>query len=375
MASVDKKNYLQLDYRRATGLVVVEPAELFEAISHPERIKILKILQKQPSSFASLKRQLGIDSSGNLDYHLKKLRQLVTIQQDGLYGLTDAGKEALLSIEAIEMWTEKKRRKIRIARKIPKEVLFLGLLEVCATVSVFLFSAIAHVPSQLGYLPPVGVLLGGFCSAFGLFTQQKWSWKIILAKSALVISMSLFLLNYLEQPGKVASSDSIYYLAFVAVEIVIVVLTLRRPLKDFLGIKEAARISFPVMIGGLLCIFSGILLIILQITLHLNSEFNTFNFMNDTTILCGLAVIMGGVFILLRIYVLSTLGALMSIIFGLLPPSQQNALNISAFHAFDLISNGTSILGPYTYWVAGLVGSLPIVGGAIALVSMRKILE
>jgi DNA-binding HxlR family transcriptional regulator len=354
---------------------MVDPAELFEAISHPERIKILKILSKKPSSFASLKRQLGIQSSGNLDYHLKKLRQLVKVQQDGLYGLTDAGKEALLSIEAIEMWTEKKTRKIRIARKIPKEVLFLGLLEICATVSVFLFSAIAHVPSQWGYLPPVGVLLGGFYSAFGLFTQQKWSWKIILAKSALVISMSLFLLNYLEQPSNVASSDSIYYLAFVAVEIVIVVLTLRRPLKDFLGIKEAARISFPVMIGGLLCIFSGILLIILQITQHLNNEFNMFNFMNDTTILCGLTIIMGGVFILLRIYVLSNLGALMSIIFGLLPPSQHNALNISAFHAFDLISNGTYDLGPYTYWVAGLVGSLPIVGGAIALVSMRKILE
>jgi hypothetical protein len=240
---------------------------------------------------------------------------------------------------------------------------------------VFLFLAIAHAPSQWGYLPPVGVLLGGFCSAFGLFTQQKWSLKMILAKSALVISMSLFLLNYLEQPGNVASSDSIYYLAFVAVEIVIVVLTSRRPLKDFLGIKEAARISFPVMISGLLCIFSGILLIILQITQHPNDGFNMSNFMNDTTILCGLTIIMGGVFILLRIYVLSTLGALMSIIFGLLPPSQPNALNISAFHAFDLISNGTYNLGPYTYWVAGLIGSLPIVGGAIALVSMRKILE
>ncbi len=43
---------------------MVDPAELFEAISHPERIKILKILEKKPASFASLKRQLGIESSG-----------------------------------------------------------------------------------------------------------------------------------------------------------------------------------------------------------------------------------------------------------------------------------------------------------------------
>lgn len=346
--------------------MLVDPAELFEAISHPERIKILKTLQKQPSSFASLKRQLGIDSSGNLDYHLKKLRQLVTVREDGLYGLTDAGKEALLSIEAIELWSEMERRKIRIPRKISKEVLFLGLLEVCTTVAVFLFLAIGPVPPQWGYLPPVGLLFGGFCSAFGLFTQQKWSWKVILAKSALVISMGLFLLNYLEQPGEVASSDSIYYLAFVAVETVIVILTLRRPLKDFLGIKKAARISFRAVVGGLLCIFSGILLIILQSTQHLNSEFNMFNFMNDTTILCGLAVMMGGVFILLRIYVL---GALMSIIFGLFP------LPTDAYHVFNLIYNSTYGQGPITFLVAGLAGSLPIVGGAIALFSMRKIPE
>jgi DNA-binding HxlR family transcriptional regulator len=119
-------------YRRVSGLAMEDPAELFEAISHPERIRILKTLKKQPSSFASLKRQLGIHSSGNLDYHLKKLGQLLTVREDGLYGLTDAGNEALLSIEAIEMWTEMEKRKIRMP-KMPKEAFFLGLLELCTT--------------------------------------------------------------------------------------------------------------------------------------------------------------------------------------------------------------------------------------------------
>jgi DNA-binding HxlR family transcriptional regulator len=87
-----------------------DSAELFEAISHPERIKILKILEKKPTSFASLKRQLGIHSSGNLDFHLKKLGKLVTVRDDGLYGLTEAGKEALLSIDEVDSWMETKRR-------------------------------------------------------------------------------------------------------------------------------------------------------------------------------------------------------------------------------------------------------------------------
>ena len=79
-----------------------DSAELFEAIAHPTRIKILKILEKEPSTFASLKRQLDLDSSGNLDHHLKKLGSLITMQSDGFYGLTEAGKKALASVGAVE---------------------------------------------------------------------------------------------------------------------------------------------------------------------------------------------------------------------------------------------------------------------------------
>lgn len=108
-----------------------DSAELFEAISHPERIKILKILEKKPTSFASLKRQLGIKSSGNLDFHLKKLGKLVTVREDGLYGLTDAGKEALLSIDEVDSWMETRRRKVKIAHFIGGVLcISIGLLAV-----------------------------------------------------------------------------------------------------------------------------------------------------------------------------------------------------------------------------------------------------
>jgi DNA-binding transcriptional ArsR family regulator len=355
-----------------------DPAELFEAISHPERIKILKILKEQPSSFASMKRKLGIESSGNLDYHLKKLRQLVIVREDGLYGLSDAGKEALLSVEAIELWTKTKRRKIRIPRKIPKEVLFLGLLEVCATLVAFLFLAIPPVPSYWGYLPPVVLLLGGLCATFGIFTQQEWSWQAVLVKSALTFSMSLFLLNYLWQPKEIANSDSIaiYYLAFVAVEIVIVILALRHPLQDFLDIAKASRISFPTVLASSLCIFSGIVLIALEMTQTVPNNDNlareVINFahsISDVTILAGLTVIIGGVLILLRNYVL---GALLSILCGLYPRPPQGS------HAFDFFTaqNGflAGALGPFATWVGVVMGSLPILGGAIAMFIIMRIL-
>jgi len=52
--------------------------ETFEAISHPVRIKILKVLAEKSLSFSELKRELGIKSSGKLDFHFKKLDNLIT---------------------------------------------------------------------------------------------------------------------------------------------------------------------------------------------------------------------------------------------------------------------------------------------------------
>ena len=342
---------------------MVDPAELFEAISHPERIKILKILSKQPSSFASLKRQLNIESSGNLDYHLKKLGQLVAVRKDGLYGLSDAGREALLSIEAIELWTEMKTHRIRIPSKIPKEVMFLGSLEVCATLLVFGFLTIVNVPYDWGYLPPTALLLGGLGTAFGIFTQQKSSWKVVLVKSALVFSMSLLWLNYLEQSGRISQLNltAIFYVAFVAIEAIIVILALRRPLQDFLDIHGAGRISLPTYIASLLCIFSGILLIVLKMRLHMPNEVNFAILMSDVTILAGLTIIIGGVLILLKSYIP---GAMLSILCGLYPPTFAGG-----FHSYDLLKE----MG-FPELVAVVVGSLPIIGGAMAMfIVLRKI--
>jgi DNA-binding beta-propeller fold protein YncE len=76
-------------------------AELFEAIGHPTRIKILQVLKGEPLGFAGLKRAVGVESSGNMAFHLAKLRNLVAVGPDGNYLLTDDGKEALWSISAI----------------------------------------------------------------------------------------------------------------------------------------------------------------------------------------------------------------------------------------------------------------------------------
>lgn len=72
---------------------------MFEAVSHPIRIDIVQILAENPLGFADLKRELKISSSGLLDFHLKKLGELVVIDKEGHYSLTEKGFAALTAVE------------------------------------------------------------------------------------------------------------------------------------------------------------------------------------------------------------------------------------------------------------------------------------
>lgn len=72
-----------------------ERAELFEALGHPMRLEILRALSESPLGFADLKRKMNVSSSGHLAHHLEKLDGLVRTTPEGLYALTDEGKEAL----------------------------------------------------------------------------------------------------------------------------------------------------------------------------------------------------------------------------------------------------------------------------------------
>ncbi len=71
--------------------------EPFEALSHPTRIKILQALSKSPMGYADLKREVGLESSGLLSFHLGKLTCLVEME-GGKYALTDEGRGALKTI-------------------------------------------------------------------------------------------------------------------------------------------------------------------------------------------------------------------------------------------------------------------------------------
>src|SRR6266581_6496150 len=70
-------------------------AELFEALGHPLRISILEALESKPLGFADVKKSVGLESSGHLQFHLRKLGGLVEGVENGAYALTDDGRDAL----------------------------------------------------------------------------------------------------------------------------------------------------------------------------------------------------------------------------------------------------------------------------------------
>lgn len=70
--------------------------EIFQALSHPVRVRILSILKGgEGRSFSSLKHELGMESSGQLQHHLQKLSGLISDEGTGDYRLTPVGVRAL----------------------------------------------------------------------------------------------------------------------------------------------------------------------------------------------------------------------------------------------------------------------------------------
>ena len=114
--------------------------ELFEAISHPIRIDIVKVLAEKPLRFADLKRKLKVSSSGLLDFHLKKLDDLITVNKDGCYCLTDKGYAALTTVEGAAGYY-----KLRSAHK---RSYFLNLI-VCVLVNIGTFWVASGIDNYL----------------------------------------------------------------------------------------------------------------------------------------------------------------------------------------------------------------------------------
>ena len=124
-------------------------AEVFDALGHPTRIAIVKVLSEGSLGFADLKRKTGIESSGHLQHHLSKLNGLIKADEYGKYCLSDEGKDALLTVQTVENSSPKKEvsgkvknRHFKVGLK-PVAFLLVTLLIASSVMAVYEYSQAA----------------------------------------------------------------------------------------------------------------------------------------------------------------------------------------------------------------------------------------
>jgi len=137
---------IDLDRRRA---------EVFDALSHPTRIMILKALSDEAVGFADLKKKLSIESSGHLQHHLNKLNDLVKTDEYGKYTLSDQGKDALLSVQTVERTAKLEPKQDVKVHRSKKNIRLLSivvalslLLAVSSTFAVVEYTALGNQKSS-----------------------------------------------------------------------------------------------------------------------------------------------------------------------------------------------------------------------------------
>lgn len=113
-------------------------AELFEALSHPLRVRILQVLGECPQRFSELKHTLGLESSGHLSFHLEKLTDLVKPALDGTYALSDEGTDALRLLTTLNHMNEAPH--VHVARKdalFNRKIVTVSLILIIIVLSPF----------------------------------------------------------------------------------------------------------------------------------------------------------------------------------------------------------------------------------------------
>ena len=137
-------------------------AEVFDALSHPTRIMLLKALNDEPLGFADLKKKLGIESSGHLQHHISKLDGLIKTDETGKYTLSDQGKDALHSVNTVESAAgvkTSKNKKAHILREnslLKSTVIILAvLLALSSTMAAFQYINSSSLQSEIGQLNEV----------------------------------------------------------------------------------------------------------------------------------------------------------------------------------------------------------------------------
>ena len=154
-------------------------AEVFDALGHPTRIQILKVLSEGSLGFADLKKKVGIESSGHLQHHLTKLNGLIKTGEYGKYCLSDEGKDALLTVQTVENSSSQGSIKERTRRGQKKAglktvaLLLMTLLIASTAIAVYEYNQIAMLQSDFNRINGLNFDSMAYYDEFGLIPSTN----------------------------------------------------------------------------------------------------------------------------------------------------------------------------------------------------------
>jgi DNA-binding HxlR family transcriptional regulator len=184
---VEDQNQIEQDKQRA---------EVFDALGHPTRILILKVLSEGAVGFADLKKNIAIDSSGHLQHHLTKLNGLIKTDEYGRYCLSEQGKDALLTVQTVENLSsrsdvKKKAQKRDFGNTLgskPVVFLLIALLIASTSIAVYEYNQLANSNG----VSDAKLSNAGYLSGSKLYlVSANSSYQTINGKACLVIDATV----------------------------------------------------------------------------------------------------------------------------------------------------------------------------------------
>lgn len=155
-----------------------QKAEVFDALGHPTRILIIKVLSEGSLGFSDLKKKTAIESSGHLQHHLSKLDGLVKTDEYGKYCLSDEGKDALLTVQTVENASPKREvkvnghRRFRIGLK-PVAFLLMTLLIASSAVAIYEYNQVTVFQNKFNIANSIAIDALTYYSEFGVIPSTN----------------------------------------------------------------------------------------------------------------------------------------------------------------------------------------------------------
>jgi len=124
--------------------------EIFSALKHPIRRRILRSLEPSRRTYTELLNDLGVDT-GLLNYHLEHLGSLIRKNEEGGYSLSDFGVAALRLTNRIEDPRERKDDFHILGLRFPRTPVILIVIALLLISNLFLWNSLSESQRWYGY--------------------------------------------------------------------------------------------------------------------------------------------------------------------------------------------------------------------------------